>query len=266
MLQRILAAIVGLLLIVPAIVWGGMIGTHIVAGVALLVAVDEYSRMALGERHLFGKLMLLLAGGPVYVASLLWPQAVPWVLSLGAILVFISSMLHIPETDKGMEASMRLGAGLIYVPLMFSYIVRVRELPEGLSWLFLTLAVTWAGDTGAYFAGRAFGKTKLFERVSPKKTWEGAVGGFVFSIAFACAFKVLLLPSLTWGQAILLGALLDVVGVLGDLVESMFKRAFGVKDSGWIMPGHGGILDRIDSLLFTAPLTWVLVTHVFKLG
>ncbi len=266
MLQRILAAVVGLLIIVPAIVFGGMTGAHIVAGLALLIAIDEYSRMALGERHVFGKLLLLLAGGPVYLSNVLWPEALPWVLSLATLVVFIASMLHISETDKGMEASMRLGAGLVYVPLLFSYVLLVRGLPQGLYWLFLTLAVTWAGDTGAYFAGRAFGRTKLFERVSPKKTWEGAAGGFLFSIAFACAFKALFLPSLTWGQAVLLGALLDVVGVLGDLVESMFKRAFGVKDSGWIMPGHGGILDRIDSLLFTAPLTWVLVTHVFKLG
>lgn len=266
MLQRILAALVGLLIVVPAVVWGGMVGTHIVAGFVLLVAIDEYSRMALGERHLFGKLVLLLVGAPVYATNIFWPEAVPWVLSLAAIFVFIASMVHIPETEKGMEAAMRLGAGLIYVPLLFSFTVLVRALPDGLSWVFLTLFVTWAGDTGAYFAGRAFGRTKLFERVSPKKTWEGAVGGFIFSIAFACGFKVLLLPSLTWGQAILLGALLDVVGVLGDLVESMFKRAFGVKDSGWIMPGHGGILDRIDSLLFTGPLTWVLVTQVFKLA
>lgn len=262
MLQRVLAAVVGLLLIVPAIVWGGMAGTHVVAGLALLVAFDEYSRMALGERHLFGKAALLLAGVPVYLSSLLRPELVGPALALGAMGCFLAAMVHIPRTDEGTQAAMRLGAGLLYVPLLFSFIVKVRELPDGLAWLFLTLSVTWAGDTGAYFAGRAFGRRKLFERVSPKKTWEGAVGGFLFSILFCVAYTHWLLPGVGLLAAVALGAVLDVVGVVGDLVESMFKRAFGVKDSGWIMPGHGGILDRIDSVLFTAPVTWLFVVYL----
>ena len=121
--------------------------------------------------------------------------------------------------------------------------------------LFL-LAATWLGDTGAYFAGRFFGRTKLFERISPKKTWEGAIGGLVVSSLGAAA--IARATGLPFGllEAILLAAVLDIAGVVGDLAESMLKRAWGVKDSGWIMPGHGGILDRIDSLLFTAPLLW----------
>ena len=108
--------------------------------------------------------------------------------------------------------------------------------------------------------GRAFGKHKLFERISPKKTWEGAIGGLVFSVAFGGLVKFLALPEVPWVHALVVAALIDIAGVLGDLVESMFKRSFGVKDSGRIMPGHGGILDRIDSLLFSAPVAWAYWT------
>ena len=101
--------------------------------------------------------------------------------------------------------------------------------------------------------------------MSPKKTWEGAIGGAALAVVGACVVKGIGLPNVGWGHAIALGIIIDAGGVVGDLVESMLKRSFGVKDSGWIMPGHGGILDRVDSLLFTAPLTWVYAT-VFGLG
>lgn len=267
MFQRIVAAIVGLAIVVPPIVWGGLVGSNIVAALVLLVAFDEYSRMAVPQDHWFALALLTVAGGAVYAAQLFLPAgATTWVLALAGLLVMISSMVRVPDTNLGQQVAVRLLAGLIYVPVLFSYVIQVRSLEHGLAWLFLTLAVTWAGDTGAYFAGRAFGKHKLFERVSPKKTWEGFFGGLLFAVAFACVFKYFWLTELTWVQAAILGAVLDVVGVLGDLVESMFKRAYGVKDSGWIMPGHGGILDRIDSLLFTGPVAWVLATQVFGVG
>ena len=117
--------------------------------------------------------------------------------------------------------------------------------------------ITWSADTGAYFAGRSFGKNKLFERVSPKKTIEGVVGGVALSIVVALGYQTQFLPTLGWGYALLLGGTLSILSVIGDLVESMIKRATGVKDSGNIMPGHGGIIDRLDSLLFTIPTAYV---------
>jgi phosphatidate cytidylyltransferase len=125
--------------------------------------------------------------------------------------------------------------------------------------------ITWFGDTGAYFAGRFLGKHKLFERVSPKKTWEGAIGGMVAAVGGAVLVTQLGLPKVGVHHAIILGVVVDAIGIVGDLVESMLKRAFGVKDSGWIMPGHGGILDRVDALLFTAPAVW-LYARAFDLG
>ncbi|MBK9034808.1 MAG: phosphatidate cytidylyltransferase [Myxococcales bacterium] len=119
------------------------------------------------------------------------------------------------------------------------------------------LVVPWVGDTGAYFAGRFLGKHKLYEAVSPKKTWEGAVGGVVGSLVAAIVMKLVRLDHLAWLDLVLLAVPGAMLGQMGDLVESLFKRSTGVKDSGAILPGHGGILDRIDAVLFFAPYVYV---------
>jgi phosphatidate cytidylyltransferase len=149
-----------------------------------------------------------------------------------------------------------LGAG--WCGLFMASLVRLRQLPSGEWWIVLLLSVTWLNDTGAYFAGRAFGKTRLFLRISPKKTWEGAIGGAAASLAAALIIQRLWLPQLPlWGAAAI-GVGAAVLGPLGDLSESMIKRAFGAKDSGRLLPGHGGMLDRIDALLFNAPFVLLL--------
>ncbi len=266
MLERIVSGVIGLLIIVPAMVWGGELAAEIIIGVAMIIGVDELTRMALPERHKSAFVSLSLVSLGVYVQLLWGPQNLNLgVLAMGALWLMLHALFVERETGKAADTAMRLLGGLIYLPVLFSFIAQVRRFESGLTWVFLLLAVTWLGDTGAYFAGRAFGKTKLFERVSPKKTWEGAVGGFFAAIGAACAVKAIGLPNLPWGHAIALGAILDVAGVVGDLVESMLKRSYNVKDSGWVMPGHGGILDRVDSLLFSAPVAWVYAT-LFGLG
>jgi phosphatidate cytidylyltransferase len=143
----------------------------------------------------------------------------------------------------------------LYCGLLIASLVGLR-LRFGVPWVILAFVVTWGNDTFAYFAGHAFGKHKLFERISPKKTWEGFAGGAVGSVAGALVTRWLLLPdALSPTAAVLIGLGGAVLGPLGDLAESMVKRAAGVKDSGKIIPGHGGLLDRIDALLFVAP--WV---------
>ncbi|TDS14818.1 phosphatidate cytidylyltransferase [Sphingobacterium paludis] len=120
------------------------------------------------------------------------------------------------------------------------------------------LIILWTNDTGAYLAGRSFGKRKLFERISPNKTWEGFWGGLLLaSVASACLARYF--TTLTLGQWIVVGLLISIFGTLGDLVESMLKRNCGVKDSGRILPGHGGLLDRFDGLLMAAPLVYLFL-------
>jgi phosphatidate cytidylyltransferase len=151
--------------------------------------------------------------------------------------------------------------GAVYPGLLLGAVVRLRQMPDGLAWLFLTLAVTWLNDTGAYFAGRAWGRRKLYQRISPSKTWEGAAGGLLASIAAALAVKSLgWLPELPWWGGVVAGAGAGVLGPVGDLSESMLKRAYGAKDSSRLLPGHGGLLDRIDALLFNAPFVLLCAT------
>lgn len=115
--------------------------------------------------------------------------------------------------------------------------------------------VLWANDTGAYLIGRSFGKTKLFERISPKKTWEGSIGGVIMGLIVGYV-NSLLFPNLTFGTWMGLAAIVIVFGSLGDLVESLFKRSLGIKDSGKLLPGHGGVLDRFDGIFISAPMVY----------
>ena len=266
MLERTLAALVGLGVVLPAIVWGGELAVAAVVFVAMLIGIDEWCRMAVPEHHRGATAVLGLTGALVHL-QLTWgvPADNLGALALAGLLLMGWSLLAIPDTALGARTANRLLSGLLYVPVLMSFLVLVRRFDGGVAWIFLLLGATWLGDTGAYLAGRAFGKHKLFERVSPKKTWEGAAGGLLFSIAWGCAVKAVALPHVPWIHAIALAALIDTVGVTGDLFESLMKRAYGVKDSGRIMPGHGGILDRIDSLLFSAPVAWAWATF-FGLG
>lgn len=124
------------------------------------------------------------------------------------------------------------------------------------------LLLAWIGDTGAYFAGRFLGKHKLYPEVSPKKTWEGAVGGLAGSVAAVAVMKVVRLHDLSWLDVVLIAVPGGILGQLGDLVESLIKRSVGVKDSGALLPGHGGMLDRIDAVLFIAPYVYLYLLLV----
>ena len=140
----------------------------------------------------------------------------------------------------------------------FIFFYLLRDLPGGWSWILFLLAATWASDTFAYFVGRSFGKHKLAPLLSPKKTIEGALGGVAGAVLVGFIFT-LIVPGMSTVVILLLGALIGVASLLGDLVESAFKRQAMVKDSGQIIPGHGGVLDRFDSLLVTAPLVYYVV-------
>ncbi len=160
--------------------------------------------------------------------------------------------------------------GMIYVSYLASHLVLLREFPfsanldysMGGSFVFLAFIVTWAGDTGAYFIGTIAGRKPLLPRVSEKKTREGSMGGLIFSIAGALAAKYTFASFLELWHALVLGVLAAALGQLGDLVESMIKRDAEVKDASSTIPGHGGVLDRFDSLLFTAPLIYYFLKYI----
>jgi phosphatidate cytidylyltransferase len=165
--------------------------------------------------------------------------------------------------DKTAEIGKAL-LGPVYVGLPLAMLVLMHMPPKGNLWIFFLLAVVFASDTGAFYAGKLFGRHKLYEAVSPGKTWEGAVGGLVTSIVAGIAFSRALSLHRPLVTIILLSAALSVAGQIGDLCESMMKRNHGVKDSGGILPGHGGILDRIDGLLFSIPVLYLYLTLTLR--
>jgi len=141
-----------------------------------------------------------------------------------------------------------------------------RDDAHGRAWVLLAVAVTFGNDTGAYFAGRALGRHKLYPKISPGKSVEGAIGGMLASLAMMFALKATLSPWLTAMDCLAVALPAGVIGPIGDLVESLMKRAAGVKDSGHLIPGHGGMLDRIDALLFVSSWVYVYAVHLRRIG
>jgi len=149
----------------------------------------------------------------------------------------------------------RFALGHLYLSLFLSFLIILFALEQGRQWVLFSLVVTFLADTAAFYVGRTWGRRFLYPAVSPKKTWEGLAGGFVGGGLTAAVMAVLLFP-VAWYEAAVLGGFLGVWGTVGDLFESMLKRSVGIKDSGRILMGHGGVLDRVDALLFNVPIVY----------
>jgi phosphatidate cytidylyltransferase len=189
-----------------------------------------------GAAGLHGMLVLSLFGG------------------LSCLLVFS------PLDPTQLDRLARLCLGWLYIPYLLSYVLLIGRMEAGRAWMFFILVVIVASDAGAYYCGKRFGRHKLYEAVSPKKTIEGSAGGLLASIILGTAFGVLCLGQTPVGYVVGFSGALALVGQVGDLMESMIKRMSGKKDASQLLPGHGGILDRLDSLLFAFPATWLFLT------
>jgi phosphatidate cytidylyltransferase len=152
--------------------------------------------------------------------------------------------------------------GIFYIGWMLGHFIPLRELEQGRDWVILALFTTFAADSTAYLIGRAWGRHLMVPKISPGKTWEGTFAGLIAGIVAAIALNAILGLPIGYGQVSLLGFLIAVLAYAGDLVESMLKRRAGVKDSGRLIPGHGGILDRLDSVVFTVVLVYYYVVWV----
>lgn len=160
--------------------------------------------------------------------------------------------------DEALPSSAVAVLGTMYVGMLAGSLVRLRnDFPEGPKLVYFLLLVVWLGDAGAYYVGKKFGKRKLSPRISPKKTIEGAIGGIAASVITAVIIQQTFFSEFPLLHAVIVGIVLSIAGVIGDLAESMWKRSAAVKDSGTLIPGHGGFLDRFDSILFTAPILYV---------
>ncbi len=183
-------------------------------------------------------------------------------LIASALVVSIGVALSSGPTDRRWNSILLILFGVLYIGIPLSTVVSTRSLPDGAFLVLFLAVVTWASDTGAYYAGTLWGKHLLLPSVSPKKTLEGLLGGLALAVGVALLAQWWFASQLSVSDALILGALLTGAGLLGDLFESGIKRRTGVKDSGGILPGHGGMLDRLDSLLFTAPAFYYYVAYV----
>lgn len=153
--------------------------------------------------------------------------------------------------------------GIIYIPLLLSFLILIRRDSDGMTWVFFLLGIIFAGDISAYYVGSYLGRHKLAPSISPGKTIEGAIGGLAGNLLVGVIGKIFFLPALSWGFGILFFLAAGIAGQIGDLFESELKRSSKIKDSGGILPGHGGFLDRIDALLFASPVAYFFKVYIF---
>lgn len=278
--QRLLTALVGIPILVAAVWFDSPFPwfTLLVAIFGGIATYEFYRLVRLGNAAplaLFGILLSLLfivSRDPAVLTlfpSIWFSPPTPRldinllapILLTSAIVISLFSLLTRTLREQAFSGWAWTMAGVLYTGWMLGYLVALRGVPDGRNWVFLALGATFASDTAAFFIGRTWGKHRLAPAISPSKTWEGAAGGLLGAIGAGLLFA---LPSpfgldLTFLQAGALGVVISVFGQLGDLVESLFKRNMGVKDSGRLLPGHGGVLDRIDSVAFAGIVVYYYV-------
>ena len=204
--------------------------------------------------------LVLIVGIFPLVAAALWGSgAVTSSLFLALLILIIITVVAFPTLADGLHFVSRLWFGIFYIGFCSAHLILLHSLPQGVYWLLFLTAITAFSDTGAYYVGRSFGKSKLYPALSPGKTKAGAVGGIIGGMLGGLVVAALLFKGADLVMVALLGLVLSVTGIIGDLIESLFKRVSGVKDSGQILPGHGGLLDRFDSLLLTAPVLYYVL-------
>ncbi len=287
MIRRLLSVIVLLPLIAVVVYWNVWAVALLVAGGLFVALLELYQVLENGgyqPRTTLGILCALL----LYAAALLQsPRFLPapafdWTglaLALGLLLMLTGELFRREHENSLINWTLSFALACYLGWLLGHYLLLRRldtplqtgwldflQIPPGAAWVYLVLAITWMEDTTAYLVGRPFGRHKMAPMLSPAKSWEGAAGGFVGAVLIALlAVPVLGLP-ISYGEAALLGALGGIAGQVGDLCESLIKRQFGIKDFSNLIPGHGGVLDRLDSMLFTAPVLYygiLLLTAYF---
>ena len=263
LLPRVLSAIVMAVVFVYAVVAFDEVGFMFFTGAVLVVAAWEWARLSGVKRQQariafagmvatlsYGVAIFELQRAMLWIAPVLWRFALYWVVSY-------------PKMKAWKGRVLRLGFGLSILVTTWCALVVIKQGSQFITYLILLMALIWGADTGAYFAGRLFGKRKLARHVSPGKSWEGVVGGvfltqvglFIFAVNQELATSSVIILSLV-------GLVTVAVSVLGDLTESLFKRHEGLKDSSHLIPGHGGVMDRIDSVTSAAPIFVLLMMNV----
>jgi phosphatidate cytidylyltransferase len=263
-LIRILVAVIAIPIILAASYFGGYLFLLFILVISL-ISFYEFSLLA-RNKNMHVNLIVGLISVFIFVVN----SYLKLIDNYTSLLIIISALCVIELFRNKNSALLNLGGtllGVLYIGLFSSALISIREFyipreenySQGGFLIISIFAAIWICDSAAYYIGTAFGKHKLLPRVSPNKSWEGAIAGFVFAIIAMIVSKLIVLDFISWNSAIGMGIIVGVLGQIGDLIESLFKRDSGVKDSSDLIPGHGGIFDRFDSLIFSAPLILILL-------
>ncbi|SES76040.1 phosphatidate cytidylyltransferase [Oceanobacillus limi] len=256
MKQRIQTAILALIIFIPIVLYGSLPFSILIY---LLATLGLIELLKMHKIPIFSLPSLLAIG-------LVWLIVLPETTEISTyilfnktelIMLFVMLLLAYTVLVKNkftFDDSGFILLAALYVGMGFYYFHETRIASDGLSLIFFVLLVVWATDTGAYFSGKSFGKNKLWPQISPNKTIEGAIGGIILATIVGVTYYVIFPLSYSISIIIIVSVLVSIFGQIGDLVESAFKRHYDVKDSGNLLPGHGGVLDRFDSLIFVFPM------------
>ena len=266
-LKRWITSIVALPILFLLLFKGGRVLFAVFIGIVCLLGLREFFRIVYHQDEKHGYMMIPLTGffvGPlmIWAAYMDSFRMMSGLIALNLMLTGTASLIYFKKDQAALQHVLKQVLGIAYIPLFLSYLVLIRNGANGVVWICFVLCIVFSGDVGAYYTGSYLGKHKLCPAVSPKKTIEGSIGGVAANVMTGALFKLFFLPALPWGAGVLFFISAGIAGQVGDLFESEYKRVAAVKDSGAILPGHGGILDRIDALLFAAPVAYYFKEYI----
>ncbi len=265
--KRWLTGLTALPFLIFCLGWGSPLMFALLIALVCLLSLREYFQMTFSgnTRDFYPPLAIL---GYTAGLSIIWAA---YSDSAAFILVIITLnfllcgffLLSRYKTDPSIVDAVAMQVqGIVYIPVLIACLIRIRNTDAGISWIFFLLAIVFAGDIGAYYAGSYLGRHKLCPSVSPNKTVEGSIGGLCANLLIGGIIKAMFLPSLPWAVCTVMFLLIGAAGQTGDLYESALKRSVRIKDSGTLLPGHGGMLDRIDALLFASPVALIFKEYI----
>jgi phosphatidate cytidylyltransferase len=266
-LKRWITGLIAIPFLIFLVYSGGVLFILLVS-FACVCSLWEYYRIVFNaDRQIVNSAVVwcgyIVSIGIIAAAHFIGTNGVVLLLALNFVLVGMFSVFIFKTNPSVVNVIQKQVQGVVYIPLLLSFLVSIRQGPDGMIWIFLLLGIIFSGDISAYYVGSYLGRHKLNPAVSPGKTVEGAIGGITGNLLAGAIGKYYFLPALSWGPAILFFLVAGIAGQFGDLFESEFKRSSRIKDSGGILPGHGGFLDRIDALLFASPVAYLFIGFIF---
>jgi phosphatidate cytidylyltransferase len=265
--KRWLTGLTALPILIFWLGWGSPLMFALLIALVCLLSLREYFQMAFSRniKDIYPPLAIL---GYVTGLSIIWAaysNSAAFILVIITINFLLCGLFLLPryKTDPAIvDAVATQTQGMVYIPVLIANLIHIRNTDAGILWIFFLLAIVFAGDIGAYYAGSYLGRHKLCPSVSPKKTIEGSIGGLCANLLIGGTIKAIFLSSLSWTACMVMFLLIGAAGQIGDLYESALKRSVQIKDSGTLLPGHGGILDRIDALLFASPVAFIFKEYI----